>query len=174
MFIGGKWGEKEEVSHLRGRLDIHVCFLKAFCIMVSDFMYLLSFTSHCSLKHGEYGNKWKLFSFTLFIILLSVDIPLINSCWQFWYISFWQYCSVQLDADNLWNRSDKILSNSSKEIKSEVNTSLHPSLLDLKWMHAVYTGKPYFFYYPSATHCGGYIDALWSVCQSVCPPVCHA
>ena len=111
-------------------------------------------------------------AFLIDIIHHSVDIPLINSCWQFWYISFWQYCSVQLDADNLWNRSDKIISNSSKEIKSEDNTSLHPSLcLELKWMHAVYTGKPYFLYYPSATHCGGYIDASL-VCVSVCVFAC--
>ena len=111
-------------------------------------------------------------AFLIHIIHHSVDIPLTNSCWQFWYISVWQYYSVQLDADNLWNRSDKIISNSSKEIKAEDNTSLHPSLcLDLKLMHAVYTGKPYFLYYPSATHCGGYIDALWfgvSVCVFAC------
>ena len=38
-------------------------------------------------------------------------------------------------------------------------------------MHAVYTGKPYFLYYPSATHCGGYIDASL-VCVSVCVFAC--
>ena len=144
---------------------LSVSWSQILCIFYHSHLSLLSETWEILEINGSFSHSHNS-SFCWYPSHRSLLTVLIHFFLTVLFSAVWCWQSLKQEWQNI--------SNSSKEMKSEDNTSLHSSLcLDLKWMHMQYiqVSPNTFFIIPVQCIAEGILTPLWfgvSVCVSTC------